>query len=68
MTPTLESIAEQGARRANAYADSLPVLLPLPPVMSKEQLAEMLADRREDALNDARDILAEQKRTRGDED
>jgi hypothetical protein len=74
----------------NPYSKPLPVLLPLPPVMSKEQLAEMLfipaspdykrvkadehnkfprgrytfdaaADRREDGMNEAREVIEQQK-------
>ena len=77
MTPTLESIAERDMKQAIAYADPLNPLLEriFAPasaddkrVKAAKKCLNAAADRREDGMNDARDILAEQKRTRGDED
>ena len=53
--------------QAIAYADSLQPLFSA--IMKQPTTFGMLPEsRREDGLQDAMDILAEQKRTRGDED
>ena len=71
MTPTLATKIETD--QSAAFAPLLEqIFSPASPDDKRVKAAKFIinadASRREDGMNDARDILAEQKRTRGDED